>query len=553
LFNRFKANIMLYILTLYSEVIRIHITVEQALLIYPLSEGRLIAGKDGSSRIVKSVNVMDAPDITEWIKDGEMLFTTAYIMKDHPAEVIELLRKLDARGSAGLGIKLGRFWSSIPESIMEEADRLHFPLIELPYQFTFSDQMNGLFLAELERSTKSLHNLLDKQKRLMQFALRSKSDSSFFDQVLGIIGTPFAVVSSRGHVVYNATSFREPQLLKSWPWREEGRWVWAENGGHSRIPIEFNGECIGFALFYPSEAALVKEEEGLFYQTAEILAHHLSFIYRDVLERSLNRDMGDLFLRYLNRNVEVDMLINYTEELGVRVLRGSYQCVWTKILPGSGDGPRGSLLKEIRQEFEYNSVFRGLEVIHFLMEDGVFSIFCADEFDSAGKLADLLNKSLGCMVNKAIIPNIRLSVSNKKMKPEVLRQAYKECLEAFVLAERLEMVDKVVRFGAIELAYVFKHVPDDEMSMYSNEVLAELLGKEPDYAQEMLRTLEAFLEHDGQMNETAKHLFIHRNTATYRLEKISEILGVDFKKINDILRLKLAFMFRRMLKEKSTE
>lgn len=176
-----------------------HITVEQALLIYPLSEGRLVAGKDGASRIVKSVNVMDAPDITEWIKTGEMLFTTAYIIKDHPDEAIELMRKLDARGSAGLGIKLGRFWSSIPESIMEEADRLHFPLIELPYQFTFSDQMNGLFLAELERNTSSLHDLLDKQKRLMQFALRSKSDIRFFDQVLGIVETPFAVVSSRAY------------------------------------------------------------------------------------------------------------------------------------------------------------------------------------------------------------------------------------------------------------------------------------------------------------------------------------------------------------------
>ncbi|MFH5184458.1 PucR family transcriptional regulator ligand-binding domain-containing protein [Paenibacillus sp. TAB 01] len=86
-----------------------HITVEQALSIYPLSEGKLIAGTEGTSRIVKSVNVMDAPDITDWIKDGEMLFTTAYLMKDNPEEAIQLLRTLNKRGSAGLGIKLGRF------------------------------------------------------------------------------------------------------------------------------------------------------------------------------------------------------------------------------------------------------------------------------------------------------------------------------------------------------------------------------------------------------------------------------------------------------------
>ncbi len=157
-----------------------NMTVEQALSVYPLSEGRLIAGRDGAARIVKSVNVMDAPDITEWIKDGEMLFTTAYVMKDRPEEAIDLLRKLHARGSAGLGIKLGRFWTNVPQSIVEEADRLGFPLIELPYQFTFSDQMNGLFHAELERNTRSLQRLLEKQKKLMQFALGAQSDSMFF-------------------------------------------------------------------------------------------------------------------------------------------------------------------------------------------------------------------------------------------------------------------------------------------------------------------------------------------------------------------------------------
>lgn len=52
-------------------------------------------------------------------------------------------------------------------------------------------------------------------------------------------------------------------------------------------------------------------------------------------------------------------------------------------------------------------------------------------------------------------------------------------------------------------------------------------------------------EQDGQLNETAKKLYIHRNTATYRIEKLSEILGVDFKKMNDLLRLKIAFLFRK--------
>ncbi|WP_240353359.1 PucR family transcriptional regulator [Cohnella algarum] len=73
------------------------------------------------------------------------------------------------------------------------------------------------------------------------------------------------------------------------------------------------------------------------------------------------------------------------------------------------------------------------------------------------------------------------------------------------------------------------------------------MNKDPEYVQEMLRTLETYLENDGQLNETAKKLFIHRNTATYRIEKLGELLDVDFKRINDLLRLKMAFLFRKRL------
>ncbi|WP_036666882.1 PucR family transcriptional regulator ligand-binding domain-containing protein, partial [Paenibacillus darwinianus] len=164
-----------------------HLTVEQALSVYPLSEGRLIAGSAGRNRVVKSVNVMDAPDITDWIKEGEMLFTTAYLLKDSPDEAGQLLARLNQCGSAGLGIKLGRFWTDVPGEWIEQADRLGFPLIELPFQFTFSDQMNGLFREEIKRSTSALQDVLDKQVRLMRFALHSDPIRKLFDDVADVV------------------------------------------------------------------------------------------------------------------------------------------------------------------------------------------------------------------------------------------------------------------------------------------------------------------------------------------------------------------------------
>ena len=60
------------------------------------------------------------------------------------------------------------------------------------------------------------------------------------------------------------------------------------------------------------------------------------------------------------------------------------------------------------------------------------------------------------------------------------------------------------------------------MEDYCAKILRPLLEKDPEYSQEMIRTLEVFIRNDGQVSEAAKQLFIHRNTVTYRLEKISD-------------------------------
>ncbi|MGO4375760.1 PucR family transcriptional regulator ligand-binding domain-containing protein, partial [Paenibacillus sp. MCAF20] len=56
-------------------------TVEQALSIFPLQHGKLVAGEAGLTRVIRSVNVMDAPDIVNWLKYGEILLTSAFVFK----------------------------------------------------------------------------------------------------------------------------------------------------------------------------------------------------------------------------------------------------------------------------------------------------------------------------------------------------------------------------------------------------------------------------------------------------------------------------------------
>ncbi|MFC5532397.1 PucR family transcriptional regulator [Cohnella yongneupensis] len=522
-----------------------YLTVEQALSVYPLSEGKLIAGNNGVNRIVKSVNVMDAPDISDWIKEGEMLFTTAYLIKDQPREAAALLDKLHASGSAGLGIKLGRFWSAIPEELVDRANELGFPLIELPYQFTFSDQMNGLFHAEMKKNTGMLQEVLDKQIRLMRLALQSDAIGQLFEAISSIIGDPIAIIGSRGQIVYNASQVPDDELLLREPWSPYAKWVKKRSWQAYSVPLMKQEQCTGYTLFFTPQLYLTSVEESLYVQAAELIAYHLNFNYEDYFELSLQKDFGRLLLRNLKQGLPIDAVNDYASRWEIDLLKQPYRLALTDFPSETQGAARQEKLDCLKRQFLGHRLIQELKGVHLVLDEGVLSLYPAEVEDGGERLLTALDACLSVKGQNTAMP--RVAISGSKSKPEQLAEAFEECKETHRLALDWGMNESYLKFETLDLAFVFESVPKERMRKYCDRWLGGLLGKDPEYVQEMMRTLETYLDNDGQLNETAKRMFIHRNTATYRIEKLGELLDVDFKRIDDLLRLKMAFLFRRLL------
>jgi purine catabolism regulator len=104
----------------------------------------------------------------------------------------------------------------------------------------------------------------------------------------------------------------------------------------------------------------------------------------------------------------------------------------------------------------------------------------------------------------------------------------------------------------VEFASVFQHVPQEVMQAYCDRILHALTARDEAYAGDMLKTLEAYIRHDGQVHKVAKSLHIHRNTVAYRLEKAGEILNMDLNRLEDMMKLKVVFLFRRLIEKDKT-
>ena len=81
--------------------------------------------------------------------------------------------------------------------------------------------------------------------------------------------------------------------------------------------------------------------------------------------------------------------------------------------------------------------------------------------------------------------------------------------------------------GAYRLLLPAMSEEPGELERFYAETLAPLAAYDEQYETDLVATVEAYLDNDGNVAATAKQLFTHRHTVRYRLERVKELCGLD--------------------------
>ena len=68
-----------------------------------------------------------------------------------------------------------------------------------------------------------------------------------------------------------------------------------------------------------------------------------------------------------------------------------------------------------------------------------------------------------------------------------------------------------------------------------------------EYGGELLRSLEAFIEQNGQWERAAREVYCHRHTLRYRMRKVEELTGRDLSRAHDRIEFWLALRARELV------
>ncbi len=118
-----------------------------------------------------------------------------------------------------------------------------------------------------------------------------------------------------------------------------------------------------------------------------------------------------------------------------------------------------------------------------------------------------------------------------------LTKSYQDARAALSLGRRLHQRNQVHCLAELGIA-VFVGVSDEVTKMDLANHLVSPLEQEPD----LLKTTEIFFQENCCPSSTAKQLSIHRNTLSYRLDKIASLTGLDPRQFDEAIPLRLAIL-----------
>ena len=163
-------------------------------------EAKVVAGHNGFNRSVESIEVFETPDVIHYLAEHSLLVTTGYAFKDNPSGLCSLILQLSQHPCAGIAIKLKRFIDELPQEVIELADSLNFPIIQIPSSLTLGTVANQLTSFLWNNTTEELFYAIEVQKKFNEMMLKGYDLHSLIENLGYFLDCPVLLLNPYGDI-----------------------------------------------------------------------------------------------------------------------------------------------------------------------------------------------------------------------------------------------------------------------------------------------------------------------------------------------------------------
>jgi DNA-binding PucR family transcriptional regulator len=523
-------------------------TVSDLLAIHELAL-TLVAGEGGADRPIRWAHVSELKDPTPFLRGGEVLLTTGLGMRGGPGGQAAYVERLAGAGLAALGLGLGFAFRSTPPAVAEAADGAGFPVFEVPFEVPFIAITEALF----SRLVNEQYVLLQRAGTVQQTLSRLLVEEAGLEALLGayarMTGTRALLFDLHGEVVAaaaGATALLPPRAVwaEIQALRPEGNEfslsLSDEGGNRSLLPILVAGSPAGFLVLHRGE------RPEPFHQ---VVVHHLAtaialeLAKAQAVARTERRLVGDFLDALLQGELSGEETRRRLRFLGL----GASPAI--AVLVGRRRDPTGpeAAVEGLRPMVEDRLSRRPAPYVCSILTDTVVALFEAADAAEARTVAEAVAEAV---LARGMVA--RFGLGMPEADPRRLRRAYQEARFALEAAGPFQAGDPAHRVATVEdlgsHRLLLARQEDAALEAISRGLLGPLLDYDHRQHGDLLASLRAFLEHNGNWEAAARALTVHRHTLRYRIRRVAELTGRDLESAADRVEFWLALQAADVLR-----
>jgi purine catabolism regulator len=503
----------------------------------------LAAGRQGAESPVRWVHISELEDPTPWLSGGELMLTTG-IPLDSAAKQRAFVKRLVGHNLAGLGLGTGFDHPKLPKALVDEAEKQQFPLFEVPYSMPFIAITEKAFARLVNEQYEVLQRGIAVQRRLERLVLEERGLSEIAATISSAVGGAVVILDGHGERLAERSFRREVSPEAVTAIRREA--LGQRGDAHPFVPA--HPSVAGRALAQPvvspggghpqAWVAIVRDSGGLGDFERLILQQAVAVVALELMRRRVARETerrlaGDVLSAALSGRLDATEVRRRLEPFGI----GSEAAV----LVFAVDDPASA-----EPALERALAAAGTPAVVAPHANRGRELLCAvvdastdDPFEVATAARRALAGERGAV----------RAATSRPTSPESLQRAFHEArcaLEASGITNGEP--PEVASWRDLGAFTLLLSVQDDEaLRLYCDRVLGPIEDGDADYGGELLRSLEAFIEHNGQWERAAREVYCHRHTLRYRMRKVEELTGRDLSRAHDRIELWLALRARELV------
>jgi purine catabolism regulator len=503
----------------------------------------LAAGASGAGSPVRWVHISELQDPTPWLSGGELMLTTG-IPLDTAAKQRSFVRILADRNLAGLGFGTGFSHAELPKALVQEAEKRDFPLFEVPYSTPFIAITEKAFARLVNEQYEVLQRGIAVQRRLERLVLEERGLEEIGATISSAVGGTVAILDGRGERLAGRGFRRQLSTEAIAGIRREA--LGHAGDGHPFVPSHPSvaGRALAHPVISPGGGApqawvvMVRDSGGLGDFERLILQQAVAVVALELMRRRValeteRRLAGDVVAAALGGSMDPSELRRRLEPFGI----GDEAAVLVFALEGPATAAA---------ELERALAAEDCPAVVAPYSAGNRELLCAVVNASDADPVEVATEARRALA--AEHGNVRAAAS-RPADPESLRHAFHEArcaLEATAFENGV--APEVASWRDLGAFTLLLSIQDDEaLALYCDSVLGPIQHGDEEYGGELLRSLEAFIEQNGQWERAAREVYCHRHTLRYRMRKIEELTGRDLSRAHDRIEFWLALRAKELV------